>query len=186
MKINKIIKLCKSESKILIFNDKTRGIQWLSNGFSVYPLIEFPTFDGMSFCTTYGLDESKFELNIYEELPKTYDFSDSNNLETEVIKLDFFVCQKPCDVIAFQTEYGIEFFDAACFAPFGDYGESDLQYFIRFAGKTPYLVVKNGFMLIGMILPKKVIDRQFVERLQDFKTKIDMTFYNKSEELENG
>ena len=183
---NKIIKLCKKAGSFTLHYDSSRQIQWLSNGFAIYPLQGCPIFDEENFFTTFDIDVSSSLLTILPDLPKGFDFNDGNNLEVEVTRLGLTILDESTDIVAFKTEYGIELFERSCFSPFGDYSKNDLQYFIRHAGKTPYLVVKNGFMLIGIILPKKIIDKQLVDDVKNFAKQLEVTFYNKSEELENG
>lgn len=182
MKIKKIIKLCKDAYTLILFADPTREMQWLSDGYAIYPLQGCPIFDEDSFCNTYEINDSqrdKIVFRINEELPKVYDFSDSENFESATERMPLSVCYSSYNSVAFKTEYGIEFVNRAHLMPFDDYDSRDLSFTLRTnkAGES-YFAVKNGFMLIGIISPMKIIDRTFISELNAFSKQVEITFHN--------
>lgn len=182
MKIKKIIKLCKDSHKLALFADSTRKMKWLSDGYAIYPLQGCPIFDEDSFCNTYEINDSqrnKIVFRINEELPQGYDFSDTDNFESITEKMPLSVNYSSYDSVAFKTEFGVVFVKRSHLHPFDDYDSKDLSFMLR-TNKSgqPYFAVKNGFMLIGIIEPLKVIDRTFCEELMNFTKQVEVTFYN--------
>ena len=83
------------------------------------------------------------------------------------------------DAVALKTQYGIEFINRAHIHPFGDYSVRDIIYTLRTdeSGNT-YFAVKCGFMLIGIVLPLKIIVKSFIDDLKTFERQVEVTFYN--------
>lgn len=185
MKIKKIIKLCKDAHRLILFADPIRNMQWISDGYAIYPLQGCPIFDEDSFCNTYEINDKqrdKIIFQINEALPEGYDFNDTDNFETDIEKLPLSVCYSSYNTVAFKTEFGIEFINREHLVPFSDYDSKDLSFCLRItnAGHS-YFVVKNGFMLIGIIEPVKIIDRTFLDELKGFVNQVEITIYNNSE-----
>lgn len=66
------------------------------------------------------------------------------------------------------------FFDEMLLAPLADILKDELAYIsytIRrhSANGQPYIVIKNGFITIAMILPMKVLSDEYISELQDFQ-----------------
>ena len=182
MKIKKIISLCKTAGQLILYSDPERDIQWLSDGRAIYPLIGCPKFDEDSFCNTYEITDSqrkKIAFHIDEPLPLHFNFDDTDNYETETERIPLSVTYSTYDAVALKTQYGIEFINRAHSHPFGDYSVRDIIYTLRTdeSGNT-YFAVKCGFMLIGILIPLKIITKTFIEELHAFKNQIEITFYN--------
>lgn len=179
MKLKKIVKLCKDAGVLTIYNDRTRDIQWISDGHAVYPLQGCPVFDEGSFCSTFEINDKqrdKMHITIQDELPEHLDFGDSDNFETVVEELPLYVSYSAFDVVAFKTESGIEFVKREHLAPLGDYSSRDLMYFLRTTKHgVNYFVVKNGFELAAVIMPVKIITDDFMKELRDFVTLAKIT-----------
>lgn len=85
-----------------------------------------------------------------------------------------------------KTEHGVEFINAVHLIPFADYDSKDLSFNLRHNKLgQPYFAVKNGFMLIGIIEPVKMIDKTFFEELKAFEKQVEITIYNKSVKSES-
>lgn len=185
MRIKKIISICENTKQVILYYDPIRKMQWISNGIGIYPLQGCPIFDEESFCVTYEINDTKREkmsFRINEELPHTYDFSDTDNFETVSEKLTLSVSYQHYDAVAFRTEFGLELIQGSCLKPFSDYDSTTLSFYIRRTkGNHRYFVVKNGFMLIGLIEPLMVIDRGFLNELNSFAKMANATFYNNAE-----
>lgn len=188
MKIKKIIRICENTKQVILYDDPVRKMQWISNGIGIYPLQGCPIFDEESFCVTYEINDTKREkmsFRINEELPHTYEFSDTDNFETVAEKLPFTVNYQHYDAVAFRTEFGLEFIQSCYLTPFSDYDSTKLSFYIRSTKDNHrYFIVKNGFMLIGIIAPLMVIDRGFLNELDKFTKMANATFYNNAENFE--
>lgn len=189
MKIKKIIKLCKDAHNLILFTDPKRNIQWLSDGHAIYPLQGCPVFDEDSFCNTYEINDKqrdKIVFRINEPLPDNYDFEDFDEFETDIEKLPLTVCYSSYNTVAFKTEFGIEFINREHLVAFSDYDSKDISFCLRTTKKGhPYFVVKNGFMLIGIIEFVKMIDKKFLDELKDFLRQVEITAYNDTKKSEN-
>ena len=182
MKIKKIISLCKTAGQLILYSDPERDIQWLSDGRAIYPLIGCPKFDEDSFCNTYEITDSqrkKIAFHIDEPLPLHFNFDDTDDYETETERMPLSVTYSTYDAVALKTQYGIEFINRAHIHPFGDYSVRDIIYTLRTdeSGNT-YFAVKCGFMLIGIVLPLKIIVKSFIDDLKTFERQVEVTFYN--------
>lgn len=182
MKIKKIINLCKSSRSLTIYTDLATDMQWLSDGQALFPLYGLPLFDIDSFCNTYDINDnlkSKMNMRILEELPAGFDFNDSNNFETEVEKMPMSLNYADFNVLALKTETGIKFIERKYLSLFSDYCNSDLTIFERTGNAGhDYIVVKNGFNIIGIILPVELLNRSFLDEAKTFVTQLEMTLDN--------
>lgn len=186
MKIKKIISLCKTAGQLILYADPDRDIQWLSDGRAIYPLIGCPKFDEDSFCNTYEITDSqrkKMAFRINESLPVYFNFDDTDDFETETEKMPLSVTYSTYDAVAYKTQYGVEFINRAHLQPFGDYSGRDIVCTLRtFESGDSYFAIKNGFMLIGIVLPLKIIVKSFIDDLKTFERQVEVTFYNSKSE----
>lgn len=166
MKIKKIISLIKKRNSMYIFDGG--DCQWLSDGFGVYPLFEMPAVDSISLCTMYDITSKQAEKMIIREsqLPTAYDFADSVENEQQVIKSPIELVSGDKTLIPYATSQGIAFADKRYFAPFTDMDETMLYVYERYTTDGElYFAVKNGLILVGIILPANVINPDFVETI---------------------
>ena len=178
MEINKIINLCKKSGEIRIY--KNGSVQWITDLHAVYPLFGCPDFDETSFCAAYDISDEKTRI-IFDELPRGFDFGDEIESETE--------CERGRPIfgalVPITTAHGIEFIKSKYLAPFSDADDNMLRIFERktAAGMT-YFAVKDGFMLVGLVMPYDCIDEAFVKRLKDLAEQCEITLYHKKNEAE--
>ena len=180
MEIKKIIGLCKRSNMLhLIEND---GVQWLSDGYGMYPLFDLPRFDEETICRTFDISEKKAaKMTIrYDEKPPAA-FCLKDDVLGEV----------PCDfddelfggVIPVQTSQGVMFVRRDHLSPFNDTAQDTLQLFERHtpSGGT-YFAVKIGFMLVGVITPFDCINDRFVDKLKRISEQCEIALFNKKGE----
>ena len=176
MKIEKIINLCKRCGHIRIL--KNEGVQWITDGAAVYPLFGCPEFDETSFCSAYDISDEKTQIT-FEKLPRCFDFGDNIEKETE--------CERGSAIfgalVPITTSHGIEFIKSKYLAPFADSDDNMLRIYERTnaAGMT-YFAIKDGLMLVGLIMPYDCIDENFVKRLKDLAEQCEITLYHKKNE----
>lgn len=186
MKIQKIISICKKKKALILFDDKQRNIQWISDGHCIFPLNDMAEFNMQTLCKAYDITEtqqSKMLLRDHEQLPEIFDYSDSNNFETEVFKHSIMLLKDGTSVIALITDEGAVFINSIYLTPLSDYVGDDLKFFQRTAANgTTYFAVKNGLLLVGIITPVEVINKNFIEELNYLKNTCDATWFN----MQNG
>ena len=178
MKIEKIINLCKRHGRIRICENE--GVQWITDGTAIYPLFGCPVFDETSLCAAYDISDEKTQI-IFDALPRCVDFSDEAENETEVTR------GAPIfgSLVPLTTSHGVEFIQSKYLAPFSDSDDNMLRIYERTnaAGMT-YFAIKDGLMLVGIIMPYDCIDEAFVKRLKDLAEQCEITLYHKKNEAE--
>lgn len=183
MKIKSIIGLCKRSGMLhLIEND---GVQWLSDGYSLYPLFDLPHFDEETICRTFDISEKKAaKMSIrYDGCPPA-----SICLWDEVV--DEVECEYDSElfggVISVQTSQGVVFIRRDHLSPFGDTDQDTLRLFERHSpnGST-YFAVKIGFMLAGIVLPYNCINERFVEKIKAISEQCEIALFNQNGEKIN-
>lgn len=176
MKIDKIINLCKKSGEIRIY--KSGDVQWITDLSAVYPLFGCPEFDETSFCATYDISDEKTRI-VLDKLPRCFDFSDDIENETE--------CERGSAIfgalVPITTSHGIEFIKSKYLAPFADSDDNMLRIYERTnaAGMT-YFAIKDGLMLVGLVMPYDCINEAFVKCLKDLADQCEITLYHKKNE----
>lgn len=179
MEIKKIIGLCKKSNVLhLIEND---GVQWISDGYSMYPLFNLPRFDEETICRTYDISEKKAaKMAIrYDEQPPA-GFCLEDDVPGEV------ACEYDDElfggVIPVQTSQGVMFIRRDHLSPFNDTAQDTLYLFERQTAKgLTYFAVKVGFMLMGIVTPYNCINDRFVERIERVCEQVKIALFNQKE-----
>lgn len=182
MEIKKIINLCKKSGQLRIFENE--GKQWISDGHALYPLFDFPLFDEANICKVYDISAKKaakmhitFDLN----LPTSFDFRDDTESETQCAR------GEPLfgGLIPITTAHGIEFIQSKYLSPFSDSDDAMLYIFERTtASGGSYFVIKEGFMLVGLVMPYDCINESFVNRIKGIYEQCEMALSNKQSNAE--
>ena len=89
MEIKRIIGLCKKSGVLHLIENE--GVQWLSDGYSMYPLFDLPRFDEETICRTYDISEkkaAKMTIRYDLEAPAAFDLSDDVPDECLLPKLE--------------------------------------------------------------------------------------------------
>lgn len=182
MKITKIIGLIKKSKKLIIFEGK--DCDWLSDGVAAI----YPVFNSVSevsvdlICDMYDLDISKLVVQ-NTLLPTAYDYADSCENEKEVPKSKIEIVHSGKHLVGYATSQGVDFIEKRYFAPFADMDEAYLRVFERYTKDGDlYFAVKNGLELVGILLPAKVITKEFVEDVEAMSKACILALQNVKEE----
>lgn len=154
MKIKPIVSLCKSAKNVHFY--KNGDVQWIGDVFSMYPLNNMPELTKQLFCELYDIsDKQAAKINFScDEWPLRINVEDSIPDESQVEMLKINLVMHGKEYIPFKGEKGIFYIDRAYLGPVNDL-ELDMVYFFeRGTDEFKYMVVKNGFNVIGVILPK--------------------------------
>lgn len=179
MKFKKIINLCKKNGQIRLFDGETE--QWISDGYAMYPLFNMPKFDEESICRACDITEKQAEKMLIqhnEGLPSAFDYSDTSPNETQCEREEAIFGR----TIPIITSHGMEFINGNHLLPFEDADDDMLYIFERTQenGQT-YFVVKQGFALVGIIMPYDCINENFVRRLKNIYEQCEITLSNKKQ-----
>ena len=168
MKIKTVESLLKQTKFITLYDDDR--CQWVSNGHACYPLRNMPLLDADSIFTMLDVPEDKKDKYIFRRdklSATTLDFSD-NVVGERVFDRDLLALSMGGKEIEALRSHGggIIFFDTSFLRPFAD--EESVELYERHTrdGKS-YIAVKTGLLLIGVILPIRVINESFIEMLSD-------------------
>lgn len=183
MKIKKIIQLCKQSSTVALYD--TQDEQWLSDGFSIYPLFNLPIFDEDTLCRTYDITEKQqndFIIRHEHSLPLAYSFKDAIDEENEIQRGSISLYDGKRKIIPFETSQGVAFIDEKYLSPLSD---NDYDVISVWERETPngelYFAVKCGFILSAIIMPVKVINADFMDKLKSLYLQCDTAYQNSTE-----
>ena len=174
----KIISLCKKSGVLHLFDSD--GVQWISDGAAIYPLFDLPWFDEETLCKAYDIPEKTAEKMLIKH---------DNSLPSFLNVADTTPEEMPCEygeaiferAIPITTSHGMEFIDKKYLSPFADADPDLLGIFERTGenGQTVF-AVKQGFCLVGFIMPYDCINEKFVNRLKDICRQCEITLFNKN------
>ena len=153
MKIQKIQQLCKAAKRIMIINDEAHGIQWISDGYCIYPLFNLPRLTRENIFALFDIPEEKQGKIFFDErdeLPTGLDFSDVADGERVVSPENYSINAHGRSLAVIKGAEGGQLFDKKYLAPFDD--DAVLYERCRKYGH-PYIVAKEGMFLAGVILP---------------------------------
>ena len=176
-----IISLCKKSGSLRLYAGKEEGEQWISDGYAIFPLLNFPIFDEETICKAYDIPDKKREkmlIKCEQNLPSRINFENSTPDEI------------PCEIgdellggaISITTSQGMMFIHRKYLQPFNDTPEEMIYIFERHTedGKT-YFAVKIGFVLSALVMPYDCVNEAFVERLKNAYEQCKIALANKTE-----
>lgn len=178
MKIGTIEKLCKSAKRILIVNDKERGIQWISDGYCMYPLLKLPRLTAENIFAIFDIPEDK-QGKIYfderEDFPIALDTYDSCDGESVISPEGNAILAGGRVLVPFKCAEGVMLIENKYLNVFDD----DVTYYVRplFSGR-PYIVAKEGMFVSGIILPYEA-DYKLAEWLCEIGEGVSVMLDNK-------
>ncbi len=153
MKIQKIQQLCKSAKRIVLYNDEDQGIQWISDGYCVFPLFNLPKLDEQSVYTLFDIPEDKRGKIYYseeDELPRSLCYEDFYEGENVVKPEQFGIVAYGRSLEVIRGAEGATLYDKKYLSVFDD----DVMLFERLRSNgSPYIVAKEGMFVAGVIMP---------------------------------
>lgn len=166
MKIKKIEAIVNKERRIVVSGGAY--CQWLQFREACYPLYGLPPLAKISFFKMFDIPADKWEKYYYNELPLPENVSfDEVCKEEQVLdrgRLHIMLGGRTLEPLV--TSQGLIFFDVRYLAPFADDDNYEL-YERTAADGSPYIAVKSGMELAGIILPHDVVDEDFIKTLED-------------------
>lgn len=164
MKLGKIGALCKSAKRFVIFN--VYGEQWMSDGYAMYPLRDLPTLEEENVYTLFDIaEERRGKVQYEEKYSAPYGISLADVVEDEVAlqSMPISIIYHGSVLSPIKCREGILFLDKKYLGPF----DEDITLFERFypSGKRPYIAVKRGLLLEGIIIPSDVATPELADML---------------------
>jgi len=181
--LNKVLGFCKAQKTIHLYESDDG--QWLSDGYAIYPLHGVPHFDTETICATYdiaGKKKEKIDTRHFYELPERLSFRSSieneNVCEINPIKVSI----NGVTYIQILTSAGCEFIDGKYLAPLSDTNEDMLRIYERVATDgTTYFAIKEGLILVAVILPAVLLNEKTLEELKAFVQRCEVHMKNQKE-----
>lgn len=174
MKFKVIGNICKKKKTAIIFNRVTvnsAGMevcqQYISDGSAIYPVIGLPYINEETLLTMWDIPEKQRDSWTVRTLlaPDCIDFRDTIAADSQVRETDFVLYQNQSKLRAIATSRGIVFIDLGYLAPLVDsFDVMQMYERINDAGQL-YIVVTAGLWLQAIIFPYKIIDKDFIEKL---------------------
>lgn len=169
MKLSAIQQICKGAKRIELWSDSESRTQWISDGGAFYPLYNLPNLEAENVFALFDIPEKKQDKIYYERkdrLPQALCFQDY--LEGEVA-LDFgtiSIYKRGRVLRPLKISLGAIYINEKYLKPFTDSENGVQLYERRTAGGVPYVAVKEGILLVGIILPYDIVTKEFVEELK--------------------
>ena len=165
MKFKKIVSICKSHKRMVLYEDKE--IQWLSDRCAAYPLFEMPEFTETGLQRICDITDKQWENIIFDhsEMPEGFNFGDADECESLCEIGGMAVAYKGRMITPVHTEEGILFIDGRYMEPFSDTPEREL-YLRETKTGIKYFAVKLGMLIYGIIMPYNDINEEFTAQLK--------------------
>jgi len=178
--LNKVLSFCKAQKTIHLY--ESEDCQWLSDGYAIYPLHGVPHFDTETICATYdivGKKKEKIYARHFYELPARLSFESSVENESVCEINPIKVSINGVTYIQVLTSAGCEFIDGKYLTPLSDTNEDMLRIYERVAADgTTYFAVKEGLILIAIIMPALLLNEKTLEELKAFVTRCEVHMKN--------
>lgn len=163
-------------SKTIIINEST-DCQWLSDGVAFYPCYGFPKLTPKTIFTLLDISEKKVD-NFYvkeQELPVEVNFDDGDLTETMLKRGEFEFYIDGMRIEPLISTHGILFINTKYLKPFSDEKDGVQLYERKTKSGAPYIAIKSGFILIGVIAPINVLTDTFFKTLEIVRNLSQMT-----------
>lgn len=172
MKIKSIASICKKNKQVALFNQYGREcdtvMQYMGDGNAVYPINGLPELDKESVLTIFDVPEKQREdwFVKYASIPEGINFDDTDETEQFIEQSDLSIVYSGKILKPLQTRHGMVFIESRYLSPMADFMDV-LELYERRTLNGTYIVAKAGFMLQAVIMPYEVVDKQFVNQLQE-------------------
>ena len=167
MIIKNLAARCRKRKHIVIFEDRARRIQWLSDGTAAYPAFGIPWItedQAMVMMDIPEKDRTKGMANNFGDINDRFNVEDgASDNEATAINLPMFWNGKL--IYPTVTSQGIAFYDADTLNPIKDCEKPKLYERYTNEGNL-YFVAKDGMMVEAVILPLNIKAKELLERME--------------------
>jgi len=178
MIIKKIAALCKSVKGVTLFDDEENGIQWITDGYAVYPLYDMPRMDGKTILAVLDVPGEKLgEFRVRSmKLPTNLNFNDDDDNERMLPEMDIGILFRNMKIIPARTSRGLWFFNPKYLEPLNDLDGFEIYERKDKDGKI-YFAIKTGFMLQAIIMPMLPEPEVLAGRLRRLADELETTLH---------
>lgn len=162
MKIRKIGALCKAYKRFVVYN-VGNGMQWISDGYAAYPLYDLPPLEEDNVFAIFDIPEDKRGKMYFDErhgVPSGMSFADAVADEIEIKPYLIGIIWQGEIYYPCKSREGILFIDKKYLSPF----EEGAVLYERWADNgVPYIVVKRGMLIEGVITPAGIATAELAD-----------------------
>lgn len=192
MLLKEIEKICKYKKCVILFT-LPDGTQWLGTSFAAFPLENLPknlSLDAvLSLLSITDSDRDKYsiqEVKYKEDDPRLLDFANETENEEEIEREFPAIYYNGILQEAYAIPDGIMFIDNR-YVKFCQKNADKYRFFVRYGATDvkPFLVVKRGLFIDGMILPRDNFKSAFLcNELHDLANLCSLEYGKHREETE--
>ena len=163
MKIKKIAAVCKARGKCYLYDyTDADGVveQWIGNGAAMYPVTGMPYLQLDNITTLFELTSKQADKLHMEkaEAPEIIDLRDAVVGEVMAQKSELHISSGSVTILPVTANGNTRFLDESLIAPV-QARYDDIEYWLRrMPDGTPYYAVKEGLMLVGIVMPLHNMD----------------------------
>lgn len=158
MKIKSIISICNAEKGVGVYGVGEEYEQFFSANNALYLMSGLPKLGEDEIYMLFGIPldkRDKFTVAIHEEYPHRFDLSPRSD-DTDVSRSNIRIKAFGGEYEPIGTSQGVVYISSRYLAPFDDIKEGIRLYErVDRYGKL-YLIVKAGFMIVGVIQPELI------------------------------
>lgn len=167
MKFKEIQAICKKTKAIRLYENETNVLQWIGDGYAIYPLFKMPIFKEDTIFAAFDIPDEKKPDYLFkmEPLPEELSFADTVEGEEHIeIKMRLSILVGKIVLEPLYLDREIMFIDTAYLKPIADY--SELEYYKRISAMgNRYIAVKSGLILVAVIIPQ-FISAELTEEME--------------------
>lgn len=183
MKLKEIEKLCSEEGSATLFQGA--DCQWLGCNEACYAVTGLPRLTKNIVCTLFDIPPEKRDWFIFNELPYPpthLNFADIDETEVFLEPVGYRFTADKRELMPLKGSLGLITVETALLKPFSGTPESFSLFERIDSNGRPYIAVKGGLMLLGLIQPYKIITDEFLEQMKAMTYLSSMTLQNAIDE----
>lgn len=171
MKLSKIGALCKTVKRFMIYRNH-KGLQWISDGYAIFPLRDMPPLGADNVFTIFDVPEEKRGKMMFderEEMPPGINLSDTSEGEVALKYAPLAIRYRGAVLLPYFAGSHVIFVDEKYLSCFGD----GVELFARKSSENKYyVVVKKGFFIEGAMLPSEVSCAELADVLAEISESV--------------
>lgn len=154
MKFNKILKLCKDVQRVILINDENNNMQYLSDGYAMYPMFGLPKMTMDNIQNLMGLSDrqrNNWAFTEKNEIEEIY-IADTDLNEEIINSLPIILNTNGNHLYTYTSSVGLilinkKYIDALSCA-------GDVELYLRInKNNKPLIICKSGLLNYGAIMP---------------------------------
>lgn len=184
MKIKRVESILKARKTIITYHTEDK-CQWIGDGSAFYQIFNLPKLTEDIICTMFDIPENKREKFFFaeRELPDNICFEDMDETAQILNRANYSINIQGRNIEPLKTSQGVTFIDKRYLLPF-EKMENGYELYERTAKSGDvYFAVKRGFFLLAIIAPCDVVNKDFIDKLDELLILSRVVWTNKEEQV---